>query len=90
MNGMVYVASKCCLQVEILSDDEEGESEVVTVAPEDKYRPQSLEKMITLVAMLVEASRGQDKQLQLSQRDYQAVIGGNKVSHSYMHSHRVT
>lgn len=68
--------------MEILSDDEDGEGEVVTVAPEDKYRPQSLEKMIALIAMLVEASRGQDKQLRLSQSDYQAIIGGNKVPDS--------
>ncbi|ELU04220.1 hypothetical protein CAPTEDRAFT_219867 [Capitella teleta] len=63
--------------VEILSDDEEAEGEVI--APqEDKYRPQSLEKMIALIAMLVESSRGQDKQLHLSQSDYQAIIGSNK------------
>jgi ubiquitin carboxyl-terminal hydrolase 34 len=64
--------------VEIMSDNEEADCEVV-VPQEDKYRPQSLEKMIALVAMLVESSRGQDKQLHLSQSDYQAIIGSNKV-----------
>ena len=68
------------LQVEILSDDDEEEEEDVISLSEDKYRPQSLEKMISLVAMLVEKSRGDDKQLHLSQRDYLAIIGG-KVSY---------
>lgn len=62
--------------MEILSDDDEEDEEDVISLSEDKYRPQSLEKMISLVAMLVEKSRSDDKQLHLSQRDYMAIIGG--------------
>ena len=43
---------------------------------EDRYRPQALEKMISLIAMLVEKSRGDDKQLHLGHKDMMAVIGG--------------
>lgn len=60
-------------QVEILSDEEE-EEEVLTLA-EEAYRPTSLEKMIALTALLVEKSRANEKQLHLSQRDYNAIIG---------------
>ena len=62
--------------MEILSDDEEEEEEDVMSLSEEKYRPQSLEKMISLVAVLVEKSRSDDKQLHLNQRDYLAIIGG--------------
>nr|KAG5696977.1 hypothetical protein BaRGS_008439 [Batillaria attramentaria] len=60
--------------VEILSDEEE-EEEVLSLA-EEAYRPTSLEKMIALTALLVEKSRASEKQLHLSQRDYNAIIGG--------------
>lgn len=42
----------------------------------DKTRPASLDKMIALVANLVERSRGQDLRLKLSPRDYNAIAGG--------------
>lgn len=64
------------LQVEIPSDDEDDE--VITIT-DDAYKPLSLEKMITLIAVLVEKSRGEDKQLHISDKDYSAIIGG-KVS----------
>ncbi|XP_073247627.1 ubiquitin carboxyl-terminal hydrolase 34-like [Porites lutea] len=42
-------------------DDDEGDDdddeEVVTILPEDKYRVGSLEKMISVMAVLVEESR---------------------------------
>ncbi|XP_052272263.1 ubiquitin carboxyl-terminal hydrolase 34-like isoform X3 [Dreissena polymorpha] len=62
--------------VEILSDDEE-EEEVIAI-PDDGYKPLSLEKMIALISLLVEKSRGEDNQLQISDRDYNAIIGGAK------------
>ena len=43
---------------------------------EDRYRPQTLEKMISLIAVLVEKSRGDDKQLHLSHKDMMAIIAG--------------
>ena len=61
-----------------MSDDEEEEDDVIALA-DDKYRPQSLEKMITLIALLVEKSRGDDNQLQLKRRDLNAILSG-KVS----------
>lgn len=42
----------------------------------DKARPASLDKMIALVASLVERSRGPDLRLQLSMKDYNAIAGG--------------
>ncbi|KAI4467227.1 ubiquitin carboxyl-terminal hydrolase [Holotrichia oblita] len=53
----------------------EEEEEVVTL-PTDKYKPASLDKMITLIASLVEKSRDTDLRLKLSAKDYNAVAGG--------------
>lgn len=53
----------------------EDEEEIVTLAA-DKYKPASLDKMITLVASLVEKSRDTDSRLRLSFKDYNAVAGG--------------
>jgi len=61
-----------------MSDEEEKDIDDVVLVPDDKYSAQSLDKMITLVAVLVEKSRI-DRQLHLSVRDTQALIGGGKV-----------
>ena len=42
---------------------------------DDKYKPASLEKMISLIALLVEKSRDEER-LQLSHNDFNAVAGG--------------
>lgn len=42
----------------------------------EKYKPASLDKMITLVASLVEKSRDTENRLRLSSKDYNAVAGG--------------
>lgn len=64
-------------------DVSEGEEEDEMVAiPPEKYKPASLDKMITLIASLVEKSRDSSMQLQLSERDYNAVAGG-KVNLKY-------
>ncbi|XP_055587463.1 ubiquitin carboxyl-terminal hydrolase puf [Uranotaenia lowii] len=60
--------------VETTSDNDDNSSdEALTV---DKSRPASLDKMIALVASLVERSRGPDLRLHLSARDYNAIAGG--------------
>jgi len=61
-----------------MSDDEAKDIDDVVLVPEDKYSAQSLDKMITVVAVLVEKSRI-DRQLHLSARDTQALIGSSKV-----------
>lgn len=62
------------LQIDTNSDNEDNSSdEALTV---DKSRPASLDKMIALVASLVERSRGPDLRLHLSARDYNAIAGG--------------
>ena len=68
----------CVGQVEILSDDDDDDDDddLLPVNSDDRYRPQALEKMISLIAVLVEKSRGDDKQLHLSQKDMMAIIGG--------------
>ena len=61
-----------------MSDEEEKDIDDVVLVADDKYSAQSLDKMITLVAVLVEKSRV-DRQLRLSVRDTQGLIGGGKV-----------
>jgi len=61
-----------------VSDEEEKDIDDVVLVADDKYSAQSLDKMITLVAVLVEKSRV-DRQLRLSVRDTQGLIGGGKV-----------
>ena len=60
-------------QVEILSDDDE-EEDVISLT-DDNYRPVALEKMIALIALLVEKSRVDEKRLQIFDRDYSSIIG---------------
>ncbi|CAH3140586.1 unnamed protein product [Pocillopora meandrina] len=55
--------------------DDDDDEEVVTILPEDKYRMGSLEKMISVMALLVEESRG-ERQLHLSENDMAALTGG--------------
>ncbi|PFX25818.1 Ubiquitin carboxyl-terminal hydrolase 34 [Stylophora pistillata] len=55
--------------------DDDDDEEVVTILPEDKYRMGSLEKMISVMALLVEESRG-ERQLHLSENDLAALTGG--------------
>ncbi|XP_039283222.1 ubiquitin carboxyl-terminal hydrolase 34 isoform X3 [Nilaparvata lugens] len=69
-----YLGQKLHDYVEVFSEEEE-EDDVIPM-PADKYKPASLEKMITLVAMLVEKSRGPDHNLRLSNVDYSAIAGG--------------
>ena len=64
-----------------MSDDEE-EEEVIQMS--DDYKPLSLEKMIALISLLVEKSRSaEDNQLQISDKDYNSIIGGAKVGVGY-------
>ena len=46
-------------------DGDDDDDEVVTILPEDKYRVASLEKMISVMALLVEESRGERLGLEL-------------------------
>ncbi|XP_060516947.1 ubiquitin carboxyl-terminal hydrolase 34 isoform X2 [Cylas formicarius] len=65
-------------------DVSEGEDEDDMVAlPSVKYKPASLDKMITLIASLVEKSRDSNMKLNLSERDYNAVAGGKGFSFLY-------
>ncbi|XP_077867964.1 ubiquitin carboxyl-terminal hydrolase 34-like [Saccoglossus kowalevskii] len=73
-----YLGSKAPDYVEVVSDDdpdEDDEEEDVVSLTEEKYRPASLEKMITLIAMLVESSRV-DRRLTLAQSDLAVLTGG--------------
>lgn len=65
-------------------DVSEGEEEEeVAPVPAEKYKPASLDKMITLVASLVEKSRDSDMKLQLNEKDYSAVAGGKGFTFLY-------
>uniref|UniRef100_A0A1B0CAV9 ubiquitinyl hydrolase 1 n=2 Tax=Lutzomyia longipalpis TaxID=7200 RepID=A0A1B0CAV9_LUTLO len=69
-----YLGHKTQDCVETGSDNDDNSSdEALSV---DKTRPASLDKMIALVASLVERSRGPDLRLHLSSRDYNAIAGG--------------
>ncbi|KAG8183437.1 hypothetical protein JTE90_023193, partial [Oedothorax gibbosus] len=70
-----YLGQKGADYVEVLSDEEEDDEEEVVAAVDDKYKPASLEKMITLIALLAEKSRDEER-LQLSVNDFNAVAGG--------------
>lgn len=56
--------------------EEEDEEEEEEGAPVTKCRPAPLDKMVSLVLLLVEKSRGEDHRLQLAQADYNALTGG--------------
>lgn len=60
----------------------EDEEEVVPV-PSEKYKPACLDKMVTLIAYLVEKSRDSELKLQLSEKDYCAVAGGKSFTFLY-------
>ncbi|XP_077522253.1 ubiquitinyl hydrolase 1 puf isoform X2 [Amblyomma americanum] len=62
--------------VEMVSEEEDEEEEEEGGAPVSKCRPASLDKMVSLVHLLVEKSRAEDHRLQLSQGDYNALTGG--------------
>lgn len=56
-------------QVEVLSEEEgeeEEEEEDILSLAEEKYRPAALEKMIALIALLVEQSRSERQESQVS------------------------
>ena len=40
-------------------DVDDDDDEVIPIFPEEKFRPFALEKMITVIAILVEEARGQ-------------------------------
>uniref|UniRef100_A0A6P7F8D8 ubiquitinyl hydrolase 1 n=1 Tax=Diabrotica virgifera virgifera TaxID=50390 RepID=A0A6P7F8D8_DIAVI len=75
INSMVhfYLGQKSNDFVDV--SEGEDEEEVVSL-PTDKYKPASLDKMITLIASLVEKSRDASGKLQLSEKDYSAIAGG--------------
>ncbi|KAL3205409.1 hypothetical protein MRX96_011301 [Rhipicephalus microplus] len=62
--------------VEMVSEEEDEEEEEEGGAPVSKSRPASLDKMVSLVLLLVEKSRAEDHRLQLSQSDYNSLTGG--------------
>ncbi|XP_074042316.1 ubiquitinyl hydrolase 1 puf isoform X2 [Leptinotarsa decemlineata] len=65
-------------------DVSEGEEEEEVVAlPPDKYKPLSLDKMITLIASLLEKSRDVTGKMQLSEKDYNAIAGGKGFTFLY-------
>lgn len=63
------------MQVEVVSDDDDEEEDDIIALTEEKYKPTSLEKMISLIALLAEKSR-QDRGLVLPERDYFQLTGG--------------
>uniref|UniRef100_A0A8C3UPZ5 Ubiquitin specific peptidase 34 n=1 Tax=Catharus ustulatus TaxID=91951 RepID=A0A8C3UPZ5_CATUS len=74
-------------QVEVLSEEEgeeEEEEEDILSLAEEKYRPAALEKMIALIALLVEQSRS-ERHLTLSQNDMAALTGGKGFPFLFQH-----
>ncbi|XP_014601370.1 PREDICTED: ubiquitin carboxyl-terminal hydrolase 34 isoform X2 [Polistes canadensis] len=82
-----YLGHKTHEFVDAVSEEEE-EEEIVAVPP-DKLRPASLDKMITLIATLVERSRGTDHRLTLSPTDLSAVAGGKGFPFLYQQTRDV-
>ncbi|XP_050316350.1 ubiquitin carboxyl-terminal hydrolase 34 isoform X2 [Anthonomus grandis grandis] len=75
INSMVhfYLGQKANDFVDVSEGEEDDE---MVPMPVEKYKPASLDKMITLIASLVEKSRDSSMKLQLSDKDYNAVAGG--------------
>ncbi|XP_069090498.1 ubiquitin carboxyl-terminal hydrolase 34 isoform X1 [Pleurodeles waltl] len=74
-------------QVEVLSEEEgeeEEEEEDILSMAEEKYRPAALEKMVALIAFLVEQSRS-ERHLTLSQNDQAALTGGKGFPFLFQH-----
>lgn len=67
-----------CFQGQDSSDDDEDD--VLTVLAEERFKVTSLEKMINIIAILVESSRV-FRNLQLSDKDMDLLVGG-KVGYS--------
>ena len=58
-NGIIHFSQNDSTTDEDDDGDDDDDEEVVTILPEDKYRMGSLEKMISVMALLVEESRGE-------------------------------
>ncbi|XP_071450552.1 ubiquitin carboxyl-terminal hydrolase 34 [Hetaerina americana] len=79
-----YLGQKMQEHVEVVSegeDEDEGEEgeeedDAISLPNNDKSKPASLDKMIALVAVLVEKSRGEDHRLGLLPPDLNTVAGG--------------
>uniref|UniRef100_T1IPZ0 ubiquitinyl hydrolase 1 n=1 Tax=Strigamia maritima TaxID=126957 RepID=T1IPZ0_STRMM len=71
-----YLGQKSSEYIDVVSDEDDDDDDDVISIVDDKYKPASLEKMITLIATLAEKSRGDDHRLQLSENDLSAVAGG--------------
>ena len=59
LNGIIHFSQNDSTTDEDDDGDDDDDEEVVTILPEDKYRMGSLEKMISVMALLVEESRGE-------------------------------
>ena len=59
LDGIIYFSQNDSTTDEDDDGDDDDDEEVVTILPEDKYRMGSLEKMISVMALLVEESRGE-------------------------------
>ncbi|XP_055079983.1 ubiquitin carboxyl-terminal hydrolase 34 isoform X2 [Periophthalmus magnuspinnatus] len=82
-----YMGTKGPENVEVLSEEEaeeEDEEEDILSLAEEKYRPAALEKMIALIALLVEQSRS-ERHLTLSQSDMAALTGGKGFPFLFQH-----
>jgi len=60
------------------SEEEEEEEEIISI-PTEKSKVASLEKMIALIATLVEKSRDESNALRLSTGDLNSLTGSGKV-----------
>lgn len=60
--------------MEMIAEEDE-EDELLAIASE-RCKPTSLEKMITLIATLVEKARGADHTLKLTTLDHHIIAGG--------------
>lgn len=60
--------------MEMIAEEDE-EDELLAIASE-RSKPTSLEKMITLIATLVEKARGSDHTLKLTTLDHHIIAGG--------------
>ncbi len=64
----------------VSDDDDDDDDDIVAIPLAETNRMASLDKMMWLIALLVEKSRGEDNMLHLGDADLHALVGGSNSS----------
>ncbi|XP_040568738.2 ubiquitin carboxyl-terminal hydrolase 34 [Lepeophtheirus salmonis] len=68
------------ITIDVISDDEDDDDDIIALTPiAESSKMASLDKMVCLIALLVEKSRGDDNLIHLSESDTNALTGGKSL-----------